>query len=467
MPTVARWANFRPEFLDANANPLVGGKLFFYQAGTNTKRDSYNSVAGTVANTNPIILNSRGEPGTEVWLDTTYLYKVVLAPATDTDPPSSAIWIENDIDPINRVNPNFQGSNLTWGPTVAIPDSGTYFEVTGGSGAASTMSSISANGREISIKFNVGSLTLTHNPPALTLQGGVSRTIAASDVVSFIKQTGGWIEQCAKELPSNIAQAADFAYGNLTQSGSRLILPRGYISGCEISNNILAAATDIDFAVGQCRDSTNTVNIILSSGLTKQLNNTWAPGTNQGGLDTGAVGNNTYHCFLIRNNSTGAIDALFSLSATSPTMPSGYTYFRRVGSILRESGSIVAFSQFGNRFDISLDGVAPTTLTNAVTTATLIAMRVPTGISVRATIQGRTGGSVDHIAWITSPGAANVAPSSTPFSGNLYFASTTGPAQFDLEVVTDTSGQIRYRKTTASSSAADLAYVTSWVDSLL
>lgn len=83
----------KPQFVDAAGNPLVGGKLFFYVGGsTSTKQANYTNSIGNVANTNPLILNILGEPQTEIWFTNGQLYKVVLAPSTDTDPPTNPIW---------------------------------------------------------------------------------------------------------------------------------------------------------------------------------------------------------------------------------------------------------------------------------------------------------------------------------------------------------------------------------------
>lgn len=69
--------------------PLVGGKLFTYAAGTTTKIATYQNQTGTL-NTNPVILNFRGEAN--VWLDPALTYKFVLAGPFDTDPPGNPIW---------------------------------------------------------------------------------------------------------------------------------------------------------------------------------------------------------------------------------------------------------------------------------------------------------------------------------------------------------------------------------------
>lgn len=80
--------------------PLVGGKLFTYVAGTSTKIATYTDSSGGTPNTNPIILNYRGE--CNVWLDPTLAYKFVLSPATDTDPPTNPIWsVDNISGPVS------------------------------------------------------------------------------------------------------------------------------------------------------------------------------------------------------------------------------------------------------------------------------------------------------------------------------------------------------------------------------
>ena len=85
-------------FVDNNGNALVGGKLFVYLTGTTTKATTYIDSAGATAQTNPIIMNSRGEPENQsgatvgIWLTTGQGYKFVLAPSTDTDPPTDPFW---------------------------------------------------------------------------------------------------------------------------------------------------------------------------------------------------------------------------------------------------------------------------------------------------------------------------------------------------------------------------------------
>jgi hypothetical protein len=73
--------NPKQQFFDANGEPLVGGKIYTYEAGTSTPVTTYQDASGTVANTNPIILDSRGM--CNIWLLTTVNYKYVVKDSND------------------------------------------------------------------------------------------------------------------------------------------------------------------------------------------------------------------------------------------------------------------------------------------------------------------------------------------------------------------------------------------------
>lgn len=66
-------------FVTSAGVPLVGGKLYTYDAGTSTPRQTFSDAAGTTPNANPVILDARGE-AVLFWLGT---YKVVLRDAAD------------------------------------------------------------------------------------------------------------------------------------------------------------------------------------------------------------------------------------------------------------------------------------------------------------------------------------------------------------------------------------------------
>ena len=66
------------QFFDNNGIPLNGGLLYTYQAGSTTPLTTYTDIGGTIANTNPIVLDTSGRSATEVWLTYGFNYKFVL-----------------------------------------------------------------------------------------------------------------------------------------------------------------------------------------------------------------------------------------------------------------------------------------------------------------------------------------------------------------------------------------------------
>ena len=72
------------QYFDNNGVPLAGGLIYTYQAGTSTPLATYTDNGGTVANANPIVLDSAGRVPYEIWMFTGYSYKFVIQSATAT-----------------------------------------------------------------------------------------------------------------------------------------------------------------------------------------------------------------------------------------------------------------------------------------------------------------------------------------------------------------------------------------------
>jgi hypothetical protein len=97
-------ANLSPVFNEAsfiNGIPANGAQIFTYVAGSSTKLATYTDDTGTTPQANPIILNSRGEPASPIWLGDGLSYKFVFTSATDTDPPASPIRTIDDVTGVN------------------------------------------------------------------------------------------------------------------------------------------------------------------------------------------------------------------------------------------------------------------------------------------------------------------------------------------------------------------------------
>lgn len=66
----------RQFYYDSNGNPLSGGLLYSYQAGTTTPQVTYTDSTGGTPNANPVVLDASG--GAQVWLDPSLSYKFIL-----------------------------------------------------------------------------------------------------------------------------------------------------------------------------------------------------------------------------------------------------------------------------------------------------------------------------------------------------------------------------------------------------
>lgn len=78
--------------------PLIGGKVFFYVAGTSTPKNTFKDRSQSTLNSNPVILDSNGEA--DIWFEAGY-YKVVLKSSTDV-----LIWT------VDSIAADAQGLNL-------------------------------------------------------------------------------------------------------------------------------------------------------------------------------------------------------------------------------------------------------------------------------------------------------------------------------------------------------------------
>ena len=105
------------------------------------------------------------------------------------------------------------------------------------------------------------------------------------------------------------------------------------------SNNATNPTYAIDFAAGnfQFLDGSGRVPILA---ITKNVNATWAAGTNQGSLDTGSIAANTwYYIYGIYNPTTQVSDIITSTSNSAPSLPSGFTKYGLIHTFLTDSSS--------------------------------------------------------------------------------------------------------------------------------
>jgi hypothetical protein len=260
---------------------------------------------------------------------------------------------------------------------------------------------------------------------------------------------------------STIGDSIFTAPNSASARAALLIAPKGHLWGLTLSNNTTDPAADIDIAAGEAADADGNL-MVLASTLTKKIDALWSVGNN-GGRDTGSWVTGTWHLFLIQRSDTGVVDALFSLSATSPTMPTNYDRKRRIGSVICTPGTIVPFTQRGDYF------LLKTSVTDYNATAsqswTLRALTVPTGIRVRPLLTGYVtlGSSVAALNFALADGDDASTPTAPLWFIKGMYASDGAFTTTD-QIFTNTSAQIRLQ-TVFSGTASNVGFDTrGWID---
>ena len=146
-------------FLDANGEPLAGGKLQFNESGSpSTAKATYSDLNLSVANSNPIILDSAGRPGVDVF--GTGAYRLIVKNSLDAT--------QGTYDNLTADTPMVGSNNLS--------------ELTSVSSARTTLG-VDAAGTD-----NSTDVTLTGTPDYITIAGQVI-TVGSVDLAADITGT--------------------------------------------------------------------------------------------------------------------------------------------------------------------------------------------------------------------------------------------------------------------------------------
>jgi hypothetical protein len=491
-------------FMLSTGVPASGYKLKFYVSGASTTpaniyRTYDGSTLGSAATS--VTLNASGVLDVDIYLDPTVNYRMVITDASDTP-----VFTYDNVRDLGRQaaarfqlyagNPN--GNVAGTAGTVGGSPSDVIFDTTNGivwvctttgtagtavwtntSGALSgsvamtgvlSPASFSTQQNDYNPTDLATASTIRLNPGASVDLTGLAGGTSGRQMMLFNTSANFTVtlrNQDADSTAANrflLANGKDVAllanYGAGLQYDSTtgrwrlkippfadLKLPRGYIDGFILSNGA-DTTNDINFAAGECRDSTNTFNITGAAMAGKQLDVGWAPGAGTGMRNSAAaITNTTYHLYSVAK-ADGTQDYYAHTSTTVATVltalgvESGgtdYLYARRVGSIVRAGGTILAFLQEGNDFwwDVPVSDLTNSTIAQAGTTLTLT---VPAGIKVLARFNASVGTLARNLLFY-SPTQTGAAPSLTSVPVG-HVGNTGSEAQGTVICLTNTSAQV-------------------------
>lgn len=269
---------------------------------------------------------------------------------------------------------------------------------------------------------------------------GNEAIIANGALINNLKmRQGGLIK--IYDSAGNFLNNVSFGDATQTTKGFSLLNKR-----IVISNNVTTPNSVINASSGTFNFDDGSGQVVLPS-LTGDLNSLFSGG---GMLDIGAkAALTTYHIFAVYNPTSNLSRLLASLSATSPTLPGGYTKKLRIGSVRTDgSSNIRQFFQNANKFEYKTPVLDVNTTLG--TSGTLYTISSPTGVITEAILNCFITGGGGEDVFISNPAIDDIAPSKTaaPLAGNLV--NPGGGSNGPFRITTNTSSQIRARSTGGS-----------------
>lgn len=291
-------------YVDNNGQPCASCLVFWYQAGTSTKQSAFSDVGLTTPLANPTTLNSSGRiaaggpfytPGQS--------YKVVLAPATDTDPPAAPIVTQ---DNVGAVPPTGTATDTdvtaTAGEGISAGDAVYWSDGSGGATAGRVYRTDADNTYSSSTAQAIGFATaaITTGSTGTIRRGGRITGLSGltAGVTYFASATAGALTSTAPANSRAILQADSTTAGviltgepvatstlqgviaigaqtmgtGIKTFGSAVVLSGGatYASGTTISNEIFARST-ADFT----KNNNTTFGDVTGLSFAIGANETW------------------------------------------------------------------------------------------------------------------------------------------------------------------------------------------------
>jgi hypothetical protein len=142
--SLSPYAGAGAQFFDNNGNPLAGGLIYTYAAGTTTPIATYTSSSGGTANANPIVLDSAGRTPAQIWLTAGSSYKFVLETALGvTIKTDDNIFASFDLSKEVGVAVGLGGSGVA--TNIAVGDTALDSNTTGSNNTAGGYNALTSN----------------------------------------------------------------------------------------------------------------------------------------------------------------------------------------------------------------------------------------------------------------------------------------------------------------------------------
>ncbi|CAM6005675.1 unnamed protein product [Sphagnum balticum] len=389
----------KAQFFDNNGYPLAGGLLYSYAAGTSTPLATYTDATGNTPNTNPVVLDASGRAdiwlgpalykltlttsaGSNIWTEDNIQgngffngvlanYWAGLATGTvnaiilTTNPSVSSLIapvqvsfiaaytntgaVTINLDSLGVKNLYKQTSAgvvaLTGGELVAgniynISYDNTEWQLISGAGSAVYWGGTSGGAANVQTATSTPSFTAYNASIQFSFIAGFTNTgattiningIGAKNIYKLsstgpVALTGGELQ--TGSVYTIIYDGTEF---QLQTNNIPAIQQSGYRQNLK---GVWGSNTTTGWTANQLMVLNSSLQPTILSSYSQTLNSATS---GAGGLDTGTLAASTwYYVYAIYNPTTPATSILMSASATTPTLPSGYTYSALIGVVLTD-----------------------------------------------------------------------------------------------------------------------------------
>lgn len=238
----------KQQIYGSDGNPLVGGKIYTYAAGTTTPLATYTDAGGLTANTNPIILNSLGQAN--IWLASASSYKFSVYTSADV----LLYTVDNIATPIDYLS---LVTSLASPPPIGstAPNTGAFTTLAATTGTIITVNSTTVTATTVvptTLTFSGGgSMT---KPPEPGIQS-ITASIAANALTVTLNPTTLDFRSATLTSGTVVSRVVASPISVVVSSGSTL----GTVSGVQSRIVVLAIdnAGTVELAVVNISGGTN------------------------------------------------------------------------------------------------------------------------------------------------------------------------------------------------------------------
>ena len=440
----------KTQFIGADGQPLVGGKVYTYVAGTTTPSPTYTDNTGATANTNPVILDSRGEAN--IWLgESTYKFK--LCDADDVE-----IWTVDYISaPTTALSPVLTGnvtiSSDSSGPALKITQTGTGYvmRVQDSVDPDSTPFVINASGlvglgttspAEALDIDNSGKIQFSSSGTALTVisADATNSTIDVKDARNFVVKANA-----ATVITANDASVTTTVPVVLPSDPTTTLqsATKGYVDTTAASSIVTAAPPGAIMAFGASSAPTgwlvcdgSAVSRTSYAALFAVLSTTWGTGDGSTTFNLPDLRGQFLRGYDSRTPGSGALDT----TTFSGILTNGNSTISGISS--------TTYLKAGA--PITGTGISAGTTISSVSTNSIVLSANATASSSTITI-GTTNGSTTVLTRNAASLSAGQSISGTNIPANAYVVSVNGPTSITISAAATGSSATLSFNTTVSS----------------